>query len=495
MSSIQFSTEQAEFVETAANIMASELDGLFLTAPAGYGKSQVISEVINRFNTDLKPVSQQEMKSQFPGSKRVIDQYYHQLLVSQMKPFDICAPTGKASILIGGTTIFQTLGLTPNSICEYRYVSEEQNDSRTYRRSGTKMHASYRAACDIVEKMKRSYPLKYLRLLSLKVLIMDEVSMISKEFFTLISQILKYARENDKLFGGIKLILVGDLCQLPPVPLNFGEDTHWLIESVEYKNANVKIFQFTICFRQSDPQFQYLLSNMRFGKLIQKHKMMLVHLQQRSPDYMNGAMPTVLSGSKNDVSMYNDRKFLEHVNTGNHKQYEYTAQYTELGKRVVYKAKDFDIEESITLCIGALIIVTRNLNIERGIVNGTQGIIVSLNENEIEILPYNSTDPYKINYTAFTDPFEISTDDTKTPPILFKYMPVALGYASTVHKAQGMTLDVVDIDFRALWNHGIVYTAISRCRSIEGLRLFNIKNLNRHIVCESSIKTFYDNLD
>ncbi len=374
------------------------------------------------------------------------------------------------------------MGLTPNSIQKYTYtVSNIQNKS-------IKTTAAYKKPDEIWQSLKFKKPAKAIRLLTLKVLIVDEVSMISNEFFDLICKLLQTARGNSLPFGGVKIIFVGDLCQLPPVSKDYDAPCSWIIDSEIYQAARVTVIQFTKCFRQSDPEFQSLLSRMRFGSLTQKQQLNIVKMRERNPEFMPHLQPTIISGSRADVAAYNSQMLREHVKASGNKSIMLAVQYTAYGTEQDYDCSSFDIDPYAELAVGCVVIVTRNLDIDNGVVNGAQGVVTGIAGSSITLDLYNGKS-VAIEMTPFNDPF---VDDQDKP--LFSYLPVILGYSVTIHKVQGMTLDLVQIDFRAIWSHGQAYTAVSRVRDIRGLSLIRLKSPKKQFVCDSRIRDFYQDM-
>lgn len=136
------------------------------------------------------------------------------------------------------------------------------------------------------------------------------------------------------------------------------------------------------------------------------------------------------------------------------------------------------------IAVGCQVVVTVNLG--PGIVNGTQGCVTSADSNKIE-LRLQDGNTATIEYFDYRDPEQPNVFYT-----LFRYMPVRLGYASTVHKAQGMTLKLLEVDLARTFAHGQLYTALSRVTDLRGLI---VKNLSMNaFICDEDVLKFYQKL-
>jgi ATP-dependent exoDNAse (exonuclease V) alpha subunit len=140
------------------------------------------------------------------------------------------------------------------------------------------------------------------------------------------------------------------------------------------------------------------------------------------------------------------------------------------------------IPEFVELAIGAQIVVIHNISTT--IVNGTQGVVAELRSDEVIIRTVNGS-LVTIPYIALKDP---DHPDIYTAKPLLQYLPVRLGFAGTIHKAQGMSLSLVDIDCRRVFCHGQMYVGISRCTSLRGLRLSNFTR--KAVICDPIVRGF-----
>ena len=151
-------------------------------------------------------------------------------------------------------------------------------------------------------------------------------------------------------------------------------------------------------------------------------------------------------------------------------------------KAEAYRKAD-GIPEEIKLVVGAQVVVTYNLSTT--VVNGSQGSIISMNENEIDVAILGSS-TVTISYIPYKSPEDMNVEN---PTVLFSFMPIRLGWASTIHKCQGMSLSLLEVELSKVFAHGQTYVALSRVKTIQGLI---VKGLTRRaFICDPVIKQFY----
>ena len=422
---IKLSIEQQQFIE-----LIKEGNNVFLTGPPGVGKSFCLKYAIKY------------LMSIYENDKNVVG---------------VTAMTGCAATIINGSTIhsYLKIGLA------------KQNSEELYDRIRTSARDKF----------------KYKALmLKLKVLIIDEVSMMNKVFFVKISNYLKKIRECDKPFGGVQIILSGDFCQLPPV-----ENLGYIFESQEWMKCGFSICYLTKSFRQSnDLEFQQILNEIRFGEISDDCYNKLLTLNNFSIENKE-LHPTKMFPINRQVDSFNQSNLIKLVKAHNReiKRYEVVSIN---GKSIAQYLTMNNIPEFIELVIGAQVMVTFNINTEDGLINGTMGIVTELLDDTVTIKTKNDK-LYKIPFITFTDPDD---PNIESPRGLFNYMPLKLAFATSIHKSQGQTLDLAEIDLSASFGFGMGYVAISRCKNLESLVLTGLtKNAFQ---CDPKVKQFYDNI-
>lgn len=311
---------------------------------------------------------------------------------------------------------------------------------------------------DIEEIMSSDYAVR--QMVTAKILVIDEISMIEGQTLNNIDEILRHVRGTvftQIPFGGLQVVFVGDFFQLPPVAK--GKKTfQFAFESDAWKAANPTVCYLTEQHRQSDAQFLDILTAFRQGKLSDKDKKVLT--AERIVDEEGS---TKLFTHNDDVDELNENKLAE-------------IDSPEREFRMEEEGQDFIVQilkkncispELLKLKIGALVMFTRN-NQPDGFVNGTQGRIVGWDGKWPVV---HTTQGVEV----IAKPMEWSmkrVDDSIEGSI--RQIPLKLAWAITVHKSQGMSLDAAIVDLSGCFEFGQGYVAISRVRTLEGLQLVGV---------------------
>ena len=399
--------------EEQNNALKCVMDGhsILLTGSAGTGKSYTIKYIIEYLN-------------------------------NANKKYAITASTGTAAVIIGGQTLHSFLGLG----------------------LGT---GSVKEILNNILKNKK----KYESILNLDVLIIDEISMIDKELFEKISIILSIIKSNDKFFGNIQLILVGDFCQLAPV-----KGKYCFLADI-WNKMNIKIVLLEKLIRHNeDLLFQQMLKILRKGKCTDNIIKVLNKL--KDTEFENGIIPTKLYPINVNVDKINNIEIEKLKAEGN---------ISKTYRAVTSCDKEKEGEKfTIELTLNSQIIVIRNINVEDSLVNGTRGIIKHLGEDFVIINDVKGN-IHKIKY--FTDTFN-NVISSKSSYII--HMPNRICYALSIHKSQGMTIDALELDLGSnIFTCGQSYTALSRAKKLSSIKIIDIdKDSFRTNI---DVKKFYKN--
>lgn len=366
----------------------------------------------------------------------------------------ITASTGKAASLIGGRTIHSYLGIG----------LAKQSADELYDRLVT----------------TRRLKSKYHELKNVKTIIIDEISMVNDILLNKISCYLELIKKVNKPFGGVQMIFVGDLHQLAPV------EGKYFIEAVSYKNALPIVIQLTKCFRQDDPVFQQILSEARIGQLTKESFNILLQQNDIDHEKFPGMKPTRICSTNREVDAINQKEL--NKLTTEKKTYRIVPIATNM-RKIEAAAKLEGIVEQVELAVDAQIIITTNVSMGGGrvIANGTQGTIISMHEDHVNARLIGWNSDVKIGFQKLLDPDCI--DEDSNPIYLFEYLPVRLGWGSTIHKSQGATYNLLDIDMSKIFAAGQGYVAISRVRSLDGLKLTGLKR--NAFIADKRIIEFY----
>lgn len=307
---------------------------------------------------------------------------------------------------------------------------------------------------------------KYLRdhLEKVKVLIIDEISMLHKNQLNAVDVVLRYFKNNEEAFGGIQIVLCGDFFQLPPIGKQ-GELSRdkFAFMSEAWVKANLNVCYLTEQFRQSDNELNLILNEIRTGGLSEKSYRTLKKASNNQLDD-NGEL-TKLYTHNYDVDRING----EFLATLSGKSKIHHAK-TKGNKKLVETLKNSVLaSENLELKIGARVMFVKN-NPEKGFVNGSLGEVIGFTEDDLPSvkLIYN-----KKVVKVEPEDWSINDDNGKTLAS-YNQIPLRLAWAITVHKCQGMTLDAAEIDLSKTFENGQGYVALSRLKKLENLKLLGL---------------------
>lgn len=308
---------------------------------------------------------------------------------------------------------------------------------------------------------------KYLqtRFRKLKLLIIDEVSMISPEVFTTMDIVLKAFKENDEPFGGVQVVVSGDFFQLPPISKT-PKEKRFAWQSTVWKALDFQTCYLQEKFRQDDNQLIGVLDEIRSGKVTDfSHK---VFEKRWHKALSNEFEPTKLYTHNADVDRINHEALAKLE--GKERVFVHESKGSEKNIAKVFKSSL--VLEALTLKKNAVVIFIKN-NTEEGYVNGTTGVVIGF--SSIDNLPIvRTTEGRKIKLDR--EDWNVENDSGSTVATVSQ-VPLRLAWAITIHKSQGMTLDSAEIDLAKTFEVGQGYVALSRLKNIEGLKLIGINDM------------------
>ena len=319
---------------------------------------------------------------------------------------------------------------------------------------------------------------------SIDAIIIDEISMITPDIIDYVDKKLRAYRKNDNPFGGVQIIMFGDLYQLPPVVtrndkdvlLQFYRGAYFFYARV-FKETPLKIVELTNVFRQSDERFIKILNDIRSYNVTDDDIAALSKLRDRnkSKDYNDACIH--ICSLKRDVQKINLEMLGEPTNTF-----------------VAETSGDFNIkyapcDHNLQLRIGARVMVLIN-DQHQVYCNGSLGVVSDIQDDKVIVLLDNGCS------VAF-EPYEWEICDycvkdgkvEKNVKGKCKQFPLTLAWAITIHKSQGLTFDKVAIHSKTIFAPGQMYVALSRCKTMDGIvtETFITKS---HILVDKQIVAF-----
>ena len=422
-----------EFLIARSAVYDMDVPFVFISGGAGTGKSQFLKYVLDSKDPSIAMVS----------------------------------PTGLAAKNIGGRTIHSCFSFpqapyaTPNSLPDHKYQQESYN---------------------------------FLR--KINILVIDEISMVRSDMLDLLSLALKTARGDERAFGGVKIVVVGDLYQLPPIvstkefpdlnamfsasiPAEFKcWKTRWFFDALTMTNMPIQYIEFTKQFRQKGDQYEYAaaLNRIRLGC----DQETLNYFNQRvcpAPDNIPHIFPCIKMVREHNQKMLSrlpgDTFTYEGKCTGTFSQYE---------------ENDLPVPSRLELKVGALVMFVQNNEYWR---NGSMGIVRRMDKDCVEVQCDDDGVLRSVSATEWEDN-QFDKDGNLIVVGTYTQIPLVHAWAFTVHKTQGLTFDTLAFDPKRIFDDGMAYVALSRTKSIDGLFLLS-PLLPEHIRQHPDVKKFYSN--
>lgn len=418
------------------------------------------------------PTQKQALEKMFSGKnicltgsagtgKTYLLQILKQWAEQNNKKVAITALTGTAAFLLGGKTIHSWSGIGLGTSCVESIVEK----------------------CTMRKHLRTKWR-------NTDILVIDEISMMSPELFSYLDMVAQGVRRNDLPFGGLQLIVVGDFCQLPPV-VNFQDGNEkrpiFCFESISWDSCIDEVVVLREIVRQTDPEFQECLNHVRMGNVSPKVQALLesrigvdiskdgilptrIYPNKKNVDWINRNCLQKLAKSKTGTKCYRFDAKLEHIPESNKEQ--------------VFKT--LPCVDSLKMCVGAQVMLIINLNQDEGLVNGSRGVVQAIKGTTVTVKFYNGT-------TTEITPHEWAIDGAKKKAKVIQ-LPLVLAWAITIHKSQGASLDLAEIDVgECVFECGQTYVALSRVRSLQGLRIVSLDT--KRILIHPLVKEFYQKLE
>ena len=293
---------------------------------------------------------------------------------------------------------------------------------------------------------------------SVQVLVIDEISMLDGKILDMVDQVLRTLRQSEEVFGGVQIVCIGDFFQLPPVTRR-GDMMRYAFECNAWLNMKPLICYITEQYRQDDEMLLSLLGSIRRNEIEEEHYTLLNEQQEIAYEQID---PTRLYTHNADVDAVNAARLAE-LPGMNHK---FQMEGKGSKPRIEGLAKNCLSPEMLELKEDAMVMCTKN-NFEAGYVNGTLARVIRFDEG----YPVIETMEGK-EILMRTTTWELAEDGKILASI--EQLPLRLAWAITVHKSQGMSLDAAEIDLSKAFVYGQGYVALSRVRSLEGLKVLGM---------------------
>lgn len=378
---------------------------------------------------------------------------------SVSKNFIVLAPSGVAAIHAGGQTIHSFFGLDLGVQGPRSYGSMNSD--------------------------------KIALVQNVDTIIIDEVSMVRCDIMDAVDRMLRHCRHSCLPFGGVQMVLVGDIFQLPPVVTQEDFKTLRRIYDSDYmffykarcvENNPLPKIEFQKIYRQNDLRFIEILDHFRMGRVgLNDLEEINSHVASDDSEEDSSEMRITLTTFRKDAKIINDTRLMEI----DKEEFSFDAIYDGKAERL----RDV-VEDNLILKEGAQVMFLRNDDLGRW-ANGTIAKVSFVDENSISVILDNGSEEVVCRETW--EAYEYEYDEkakvcTKKVVGQVTQFPLRLAWAITIHKSQSLTFDKIAIDFgRGAFSCGQAYVALSRCRSLDGLRLVRRIGLN-------SVKVSHDAL-
>ena len=404
--------------------------------------------------------------------------FLRNLAINSYKRMVIVAPTGVAAINAGGVTIHSFFQLPFGPIVPESQRSKDNGQQILSPLSSVKLNKT---------------KLKIMR--SLDLIVIDEISMVRADLLDAIDTVLRKVRRNNKAFGGVQLLMIGDIQQLAPV----ARQNEWELLQDYYKSVyffDSLVLQKTpyICveldhiYRQNDNDFIDILNQVRNNRLDSKNLQLLNsrHIPDFKADDNDGYI--TLTTHNYQADEINDEK-LEAIKS---KTLTFNAEI-----KGIFPENAYPTKETLELKVGAQVMFVKNdPSPEKQYYNGKIGKIIDYDKNDGIKVKCNDDiiNVTPVKWQNFEYNLNEKTNEIEEKEIgSFTQIPLKTAWAITIHKSQGLTFDKVVLNAEMAFAHGQVYVALSRCTSLNGLVL-NTKISNNVLYNDRTINTFVDKI-
>lgn len=409
---------------------------IFLTGKAGTGKTTLLKEILKE--TDKK--------------------------------YLVTAPTGVAAINAGGITLHSFLFLPLKTFLPIKY-SNQGGDVFCDQAQLVKHQKFNREKLDLI--------------LELELLVIDEISMVRADVFDVIDFTLRRIRRNPAPFGGVQLLIIGDLFQLSPVVkqgvepvLNEFYKSPYFFDSMVWQNSRMLTIELKKVYRQEEQHFVDILNKIREGS---RDQTIVDELNKKFVDQPEYSDIIALTTHNRKADKINQDELAK-----------LTSEEKSLSAKISgrFPQSAFPTLENIVLKEGAQVMFIRNhpdelyFNGKIGKVTKVGGELITVKTTDGKSILVDKIDWKNMKYQVNPETDKIEQEEIGS----FTQFPLRLAWAVTVHKSQGLTFDKVILDLQGSFASGQMYVALSRCRSLDGLHLSTKVNLSNIIVDQRIVR-------